>query len=100
MSGGGTSGTATPFVGRRQESEQVRQCFAKARSGRPRLLFLAGEAGLGKSRLLGELRPAFEREALVLHGRGYEGAANKHPTLKHHSARADVEWAARKECGT
>jgi hypothetical protein len=48
--------TLTPFVGRDGEQDQVRHAFAEAREGRGQVVFVAGEAGIGKSRLLAELQ--------------------------------------------
>jgi tetratricopeptide (TPR) repeat protein len=48
--------TLTPFVGRDGELDQVRHAFAEAREGRGQVVFVAGEAGIGKSRLLAELQ--------------------------------------------
>ncbi len=42
----------TPFVGRDRELEKVRECFALAREGPPRAVFVTGEPGIGKSRLI------------------------------------------------
>ncbi len=48
----------TRFVGRDRELAQLRECFASAAAGRGLVVFVVGEAGLGKSRLLLELRQA------------------------------------------
>ncbi len=45
-----------------------------ASSGSPRILLVCGEAGMGKTRLLREMRATFQKQAEVLHGRCYEGA--------------------------
>src|SRR3954469_9506909 len=64
LSGGGrrdTEGmasrvTSTRFVGRTTELEDLRAALADAGAGRkPSLAFVAGESGVGKTRLLGEL---------------------------------------------
>ena len=47
---------ATRFVGRERELELLHNTFARAASGHGQVAFLVGEAGLGKSRLLSELR--------------------------------------------
>ncbi|HYD48599.1 MAG TPA: winged helix-turn-helix domain-containing protein, partial [Terriglobales bacterium] len=46
-----TAGVAAPafLVGREPELERLRQCFAAARSARRQLVFLTGEAGIGKT---------------------------------------------------
>jgi len=46
----------TPFVGRAQELTVLRGYFEQARRGQGQVVFLTGEAGLGKSRLLFEFR--------------------------------------------
>jgi class 3 adenylate cyclase/tetratricopeptide (TPR) repeat protein len=55
----------TPLVGRQRELEALDDALAAARSGRGQVVFLVGEAGLGKSRLLHEFR---QRLAGVEHG--------------------------------
>jgi class 3 adenylate cyclase len=46
----------TPLVGRERELDTLRDALASARDGRGQVVFLVGEAGLGKSRLLHEFR--------------------------------------------
>jgi class 3 adenylate cyclase/tetratricopeptide (TPR) repeat protein len=46
----------TPLVGRARELDMLRDRFREARSGRGQVVFVAGEAGIGKSRLLLEFR--------------------------------------------
>ncbi len=46
----------TPFVGRARELALLQERFAAARDGRGQIILLAGEAGVGKSRLLLEFR--------------------------------------------
>ncbi len=47
---------ATAFIGRQHERDLLRDAFSRAQSGRGHVVFLVGEAGIGKSRLLAELR--------------------------------------------
>ena len=62
-----------PFVGRALELERLRAALADALSGRGRLVMLAGEPGIGKTRIARELvREAAGRGARVLWGRCYE----------------------------
>jgi tetratricopeptide (TPR) repeat protein len=46
----------TPFVGRERELGSLVDAFERAREGQGQVVFLVGEAGIGKSRLLLELR--------------------------------------------
>jgi len=49
-------GISSPMVGRSAELDKLMALFAVARAGRGRLAVLIGEPGIGKSRLLAELR--------------------------------------------
>jgi len=51
----GSSGL-TPLVGRRRELDALGLAFESAREGRGQVVFLVGDAGIGKSRLLHEFR--------------------------------------------
>ncbi len=53
----------TPLAGRERELAQLAEAFASARSSRGRVVFLVGEAGIGKSRLLFEFRRRLGPEA-------------------------------------
>jgi class 3 adenylate cyclase/tetratricopeptide (TPR) repeat protein len=46
----------TPLVGRDRELASLMELFVRAREGRGQVAFIAGEAGIGKSRLLLEFR--------------------------------------------
>jgi class 3 adenylate cyclase len=46
----------TPYVGREPELQLLHQCFEKAKSGQGQVVFLVGDAGIGKSRLLHQFR--------------------------------------------
>ena len=48
--------TLTPFVGRARERDLLGEAFARAAAGQGQVAFVAGDAGIGKSRLLAELR--------------------------------------------
>ena len=45
-----------PFVGRREELEQIRSALEDVRGGRGRIVVIEGEGGIGKSRILAEIR--------------------------------------------
>jgi predicted ATPase len=52
----------TPLVGRRRELETLERCYHEARAGTIRVVHVAGEVGIGKSRLLYEFRQRPEGE--------------------------------------
>src|SRR5687767_12542132 len=61
------------FVGRTTELGQLQQMLADAVSSIPRLVLLAGEPGIGKSRLAGEIAHiAQDQGAVVAWGRCWE----------------------------
>ena len=61
--------SSTRLIGRAAELAELEAALAEAADGRPSLVFLAGESGVGKSRLLAELETrATEGGALVLSG--------------------------------
>ncbi|MEA2444573.1 MAG: eukaryotic-like serine/threonine-protein kinase [Thermoleophilales bacterium] len=64
-----------PFVGRADALAQLRSAWSSARDGAPRLCLIAGEPGIGKSRLAAELACAAHGDgATVLYGRAYPEA--------------------------
>ena len=48
----------TPFVGRQRELDQLMHCYDQAKSGQGQVVGIVGEPGVGKSRLLLQLRAA------------------------------------------
>ncbi|MDP9236728.1 MAG: AAA family ATPase, partial [Chloroflexota bacterium] len=65
------------FVGRREEMEQLKDALDGAISGKAALVFVAGEPGIGKTRLAEEFAVYAElRGAHVLSGRAYEGGSS------------------------
>jgi DNA-binding SARP family transcriptional activator len=59
-----------PFVGREVELEAIGEAWRKARGGARRVTLIAGEPGIGKTSLVGELaRRADGDGAIVLYGR-------------------------------
>lgn len=58
----------TPYVGRGRELSTLQGFFDKVRSGRGQVVFVSGEAGIGKSRLLYELRQSLGSDVRWLEG--------------------------------
>jgi predicted ATPase/class 3 adenylate cyclase len=82
----------TPFVGRGEEKARLLSAVEQARQGAGAVLLLAGEAGVGKSRLVEEAMAEAQRLGLrVLTGRcvDQQGAPPYLPTIEH------IEDAAR-----
>jgi tetratricopeptide (TPR) repeat protein len=73
----------TPFVGRARELQLLTDCFAQAQAGHGQVVFLVGEAGLGKSRLLHEFRQRLETDATWLggHALSFGRSMAFHPVL-------------------
>jgi class 3 adenylate cyclase/tetratricopeptide (TPR) repeat protein len=68
--GTAAQGLNSPLVGRNAEMAAIRGCVNRLLDGQGGLLFVLGEAGLGKSRLMTEARRYFEKENLLwLEGR-------------------------------
>lgn len=68
----------TPLAGRQAELVRLRRALAQATAGERPVVFLQGEAGIGKSRLVNELlrgQPT-QASATVLLGECYEGVQN------------------------
>jgi class 3 adenylate cyclase/tetratricopeptide (TPR) repeat protein len=59
----------TKFIGRGEEIETLAHAFEKARSGSGQVVGIVGEAGVGKSRLIFELRKSLQDEVTYLEGR-------------------------------
>jgi predicted ATPase len=72
--------TSTAFVGRAPELAELEAAWQDAAAGRPSLAFVAGESGVGKSRLLAELDRRLTRAgARVLAGDCVELGAGELP---------------------
>ncbi len=65
----------TPFIGREAELARIDAQFASVKGGRPRVVLLAGDAGVGKSRLLREVDCALGGNATVIWGHCLEDSA-------------------------
>jgi class 3 adenylate cyclase/tetratricopeptide (TPR) repeat protein/ribosomal protein L40E len=59
----------TRFVGRERELQLLSECFEKAKAGHGQVVFVVGEPGIGKSRLLLEFRRLLGDEGTWLEGR-------------------------------
>jgi len=59
----------TPFVGRERELRFLSECFEKVKTGHGQVVFIVGEPGIGKSRLLLEFRRQLGDQATWLEGR-------------------------------
>jgi DNA-binding CsgD family transcriptional regulator len=65
--------TGSPLAGRQTELDTLRSAWRDADAGRPSLIVLTGDAGVGKSRLVRELETVVREEhGLVLHGQCLE----------------------------
>ncbi len=62
-----------PFVGRHDEYEAMLKKLAEARNGRGSVILLAGEPGIGKTRLTEEFCEHASSGATVIRGNCYEG---------------------------
>jgi predicted ATPase len=62
-----------PLIGRERERAQLDAGVADARAGHGSLLLLAGEAGVGKTRLVAELVASLDPSVPVLAGRASQG---------------------------
>jgi len=74
----------TKFVGRTREAEALKEAFEKAQSGSGQVVGIVGEAGVGKSRLLLELRDMLSAgESTYLEGQclQYGSSMAYHPIL-------------------
>jgi class 3 adenylate cyclase/tetratricopeptide (TPR) repeat protein len=58
----------TPYFGRDRELHALSECFEKVKAGRGQVVFIVGEPGIGKSRLLFEFRRRLGEEATWLEG--------------------------------
>jgi class 3 adenylate cyclase len=56
----GLAGLHSPLIGRDSEIQRLEQVFAVARAGQGRVASILGEPGMGKSRLIAELRERVE----------------------------------------
>jgi DNA-binding NarL/FixJ family response regulator len=89
--------TRTPLVGRATELARLSEAAERARDGAGSILLLAGEAGVGKSRLAEEVA---EPENLILRGAASGGATTAYgPIVDALRERLRVDPDALAECG-
>ncbi|CAN5301249.1 adenylate/guanylate cyclase domain-containing protein [soil metagenome] len=75
---------ATPLVGREREVAELRERWARARSGAGQVVLLEGEAGIGKSRLVLALKEALQEVPhyrLECHGSSHHPNTAFHPLV-------------------
>jgi class 3 adenylate cyclase/tetratricopeptide (TPR) repeat protein len=73
----------TPYVGRAREIQTLLDAFEAARGGHGQMVFVVGEPGIGKSRLLHEFRARLADAATWLEGAAisFGGAIAFHPVI-------------------
>ena len=87
----GITGLNSPLVGRARETDALRACVDELRSGRGQIVSVTGEAGLGKSRLVAELRKSLSADGVVLIAHGLWPIAAGEPdenALRWHEGRS------------
>jgi DNA-binding winged helix-turn-helix (wHTH) protein len=72
---------AATFVGREDELRRLESCFATASDGRRQLVFITGEAGIGKTALVDELVGRLDGAALVARGHCIEQHGGGEPYM-------------------
>ena len=91
---------AAAFVGREAELAQLRAALGQALAGQGSAWLVGGESGVGKSRLLEELRTeALVAGALVVRGQGVEGGGAALPALARPAAAAGARSGAQRPRG-
>ena len=64
-----------PLVGRERELEQLKRVTEELTAGGGQVVIVAGEAGIGKSRLMAEWQRSLGKDVRYLEGRSYAGAS-------------------------
>lgn len=65
----GLEGLASPFIGRQGESDAIVSALTASKAGKSAIVLVYGDAGVGKSRLLREVRASNSNEVTWLEGR-------------------------------
>ena len=83
----------TPLFGRDKELTALAECFEKARAGHGQMVFIVGEPGIGKSRLLYEFRQRIGDRAAWQEGRcvSFGQAIPFHPLIDSLRRRFGIE---------
>jgi DNA-binding SARP family transcriptional activator/tetratricopeptide (TPR) repeat protein len=86
------------FVGREHDLDLLRAAWQQARSGSRRLVMIAGEPGIGKTRLASEFALEAHDEGTVLYASCQEEALVSYQpfveALRHYARSAGLEWAS------
>jgi DNA-binding SARP family transcriptional activator/tetratricopeptide (TPR) repeat protein len=87
----------SPFVGREREVAVLREAWRQARSGERRLVVVAGEPGIGKTRLTREFALEAHDTGTVLHAGCQEDALVSYQpfveALRHYAHASRRDWA-------
>lgn len=78
----GIEGLTAPMIGRDKELAELRDAFDCIVKGRGRIVSVQGEAGLGKSRLITELKEGLEADGVLDQVDWYEGRSLSYETAK------------------
>lgn len=66
-------GAEIPLLGREDELRRLEECFCQLQTQRGQVLFIAGEAGIGKSRLMLDFAKRHQGAARLFYGSGHMG---------------------------
>ena len=78
--------SAAPVLGRGTETQLLRECWTRSKEGIGQVVLLRGEAGIGKSRLVGSLREQIAAEAaacITFRCSPYFANSALHPVITH-----------------
>jgi tetratricopeptide (TPR) repeat protein len=80
------------FVARRRELDVLRRAWAEARASKRRLVFVAGEPGIGKTRLAKEFAHAVQGDGTVLYAACQEEALVSYQPFVEALRNAGLDW--------